>query len=120
MSFEYDNAREIISALDSEIDTIVEQLCPLMGNAEKWDFSKKKSKEIHDAIRPMIEEIKDVADEEIKNLLVRSIDLEEKVNKLEDQVVTITLENAELLAQLADLTMKLEQPGKWYGKKFGL
>ena len=113
MSFEYDNTREIISALDSEIDTIVEQLCPIVGSSERWDFSKKKSKEIYDAISSLIEEIKDVAGEEIR-------DLEKKVSSLEDNVVALTIERAELEAKVADLTMRLEQPGKWYGNKFGL
>jgi SMC interacting uncharacterized protein involved in chromosome segregation len=113
MTFEYDNDRDFISALDYAIDNIVEEISPLTGNHDKWEYSKKTANKIWDEIFKLVNDIKESA----------SVD----IDSLQNQVIKLELENEELntriedlQSRIADLTMKLEQPGKWYGNKFGL
>lgn len=113
MRFEHDNDEDIRREIESEIDSVVEELSPLTGSQEKWEYSAKKSKEMLRTISPLIDNIKDSASSEIDDLSTKIEDLQRIVEELSE-------ENKELGKAVEDLKMRIEQPGKWHGKKFGL
>ena len=112
-SFDYDNDSDIKDLLTDGVAEIIEDIFPIVDQYKKWELSKRYSKILFSSIETSIGNLKDEASLEIdtakkviEELVRRVEDLEERAKELEEEK--------------EDLRMKLEEPGKWYGRKFGL
>lgn len=123
-----DNDDDFKSDLRSHIDEIISEISPLTAKHERELFAKSKAEEIFKDLEHYIEEIKKYDSKEYEHGIDLATDAfnvlneqqEKKIEEQESHIEDLKSEILDLNSEIEDLKMRINQPGKWHGKKFGL
>lgn len=112
-SFDYNNDNEIEDCIYEYILEVCREISPLTRDEDNKSYASMKLKEFMRDMSHTVDKIRDEASCVIDAQASEIDNLKSEIAELKDLVKDLT-------SDLDDLRMRLDQPGKWYGKKFGL
>lgn len=107
------DADKITAAIDYSLTEILQEILPKTPSDWRWEYAAKEAGYMFNSIKKELDITQDRNDDIMETMM-------RQIEALKEEITDLRSENENLSKEVDDLTLRIEHPGTWHGRKFGI